>query len=187
MTFKFQQKLTALFSLFISLLLSACSSSPQVNAENLAKQQAAKARIELGLAYLHQQNINQAKQNFDKALEHAPQYYLTHSALAYFHQQLGNVKQARIHYQKAIDLDNNQGDVHNNYGTFLCSQGQFEQAYDEFEQALQSPNYYRQTDSYENLALCALSAKNNERFQRYLAKLEKLDPKRAAKLENISN
>ncbi|PJG85657.1 type IV pilus biogenesis/stability protein PilW [Conservatibacter flavescens] len=175
----FKTQSAVLFSLF----LSACVS--QQTEPDFDKQQAAKARIELGLGYLHQQNITQAKLNLDKALSHAPNYYLVHSALAYFYQMQGETEKADSAYRTAIKLDSKQGDVLNNYGAFLCGQGEFEQAYQRFQQALNTPNYYHQADTYENLALCNLSAKNTALFQQNLAQLEKIAPERAAKLTQL--
>ena len=117
MRYKTLQFLTALFSLF----LSACVS--QTDAQDFDKLQAAKARIDLALGYLAQNNQEQAKLNLDKALSYAPDYYLVHSALAYFYQQQGNIEQAEKSYLQAIKSDNRQGDTFNNYGTFLCAQG----------------------------------------------------------------
>ncbi|WP_439258900.1 type IV pilus biogenesis/stability protein PilW [Lonepinella sp. BR2930] len=162
------------------LFLTACVSQ---NAEiDFDQKLAAKARVELALGYLSQQDWEQAKQNLDKALSYAPDYYLVHSAFAYFYQQQGNITQARESYLKAIKLDDKQGDVHNNYGTFLCSQGEFQAAYQQFDLAVASPNYYRQADSYENKALCALSENNQAVYQQSKIALEKADPERAKKL-----
>ncbi|MCK3658740.1 type IV pilus biogenesis/stability protein PilW [Pasteurellaceae bacterium Pebbles2] len=165
---------------WLIFLLAGCVSQPsQVDFD---RKQAAKARIELAFGYLAQQNQVQAKQNLDKALEHAPNYYLVYSALAYFYQQQGDQAQARQAYLKALDLDRQQGDVYNNYGVFLCSQGEFEAAYQQFDLALASPNYYHQADSYENKALCALSQNNPEIYQQSQQALAKIDPVRAQKL-----
>lgn len=178
------QKLPRTFYLFIiiflNILLSACVN--QKNNVDFDLQNAAKARIELGLGYLAQQNFEQAKLNFDKAMNYAPNYYLLYSAYAYYYQQRGDIEKAEQFYQKSLKLDNSQGDSHNNYGTFLCSQAKFDLAYQQFEQALNSPNYYRQADSLENIALCAKSENNLQRYQQSLSQLEKLDPERARKL-----
>lgn len=176
MSYKALKMLTALFS----LLLSACVSHNSTM--DFDKQQAAKARIELGLGYLAQQNAQQAKQNFDKAFTYAPDYYLVHSALAYFYQQQGDIANARAAYLKALDLDSEQGEVYNNYGAFLCAQGQFTIAYEQFSAALNTPNYYHQADTYENMALCALSEKNTARYHESIAALENADKSRAARL-----
>lgn len=177
MPYKTPKIFTALFSLF----LSACVAHNDT--ADFDKRQAAKARVELALGYLAQQNNQQAKQNLDKALAYAPDDYLVHSALAYFYQRQGDVANARKSYLKALDLDNKQGDVYNNYGTFLCGQGEFAAAYAQFNAALNTPNYYHQADTYENIALCALSEKNAERYAESIAALEKADKSRAERLK----
>lgn len=167
---------------FSILLLSACVSS--IPNEDFDRQQAAKARVELAIGYLNQQELSQAKLNLDKAFNYAPDYYLVHSAFAYFYQQQGNAELAKKAYIKAIDLDEKQGDVHNNYGAFLCSQGEFESAYSQFQAALASPQYYQQADTYENLVLCAYSQNNPTLVQENLVQLEKISPQRAAQLKS---
>lgn len=65
---------------------------------------------------------------------------------------------------------------------FVCLQGKYSAAYEQFYKALKAPNYYRQGDTYENLALCALSAKDLMVYQENLLILEKMEPERAKKL-----
>lgn len=164
-----------------ALLLTACvSSAPNGTFD---KQQAAKARVELAIGYLYQQDLAQTKLNLDKALSYAPDYYLVHSALAYFYQKQGLIEQADQAYIKSIDLNPEQGDVLNNYGTFLCEQGHFERAYTQFRQALNTPNYYHQADTFENLALCAYAQNNPMIYQENIQKLEKIAPARAMQLK----
>ncbi|OOF81525.1 type IV pilus biogenesis/stability protein PilW [Rodentibacter caecimuris] len=178
----------SLFIRFLSavifpLVFSACVS--QAPSSDFNKQQAAKARVELALGYLQQNNFIQAKQNLDKALAHDQEYYLVHSAFAHFHQLQGDVNEARKSYLKSITLDEKQGDVHNNFGAFLCSQGEFEQANKQFELALLSPNYYRQADTYENMVLCSQALNQSEAYQKAIDKLRQIDVNRAEKLSLI--
>ncbi|HDR1025389.1 type IV pilus biogenesis/stability protein PilW [Pasteurella multocida] len=175
MTRVFQVWIASIFSLF----LSACVS--QEGNKTFDSHEAAKARIELGLGYLSQHDFARAKQNFDKALSHAPNYYLSHAVLAYLYQKQGHLDLARHAYEKAIKLDKNQGDVLNNYGAFLCQQGEFEQAYKQFSQALNAPHYYQHADTYENLVWCASFAKDAVRYQQNLQHLTQFDPNRAKK------
>ncbi|MDO4429723.1 MAG: type IV pilus biogenesis/stability protein PilW [Lonepinella koalarum] len=159
--------------------LVACASSDN---HDIQRHQAAKARVDLALGYLAENNYSQAKLNLDKALEHAPQYYLVHSAFAYYYQKQGHIPQAEDSYQTAIKLDPKQGDTYNNYGALLCTEKRFTEAYTQFDLALKTTNYYRQADTYENKVLCALSENNQSIFQESLAQLQKLDKLRAEKL-----
>lgn len=166
------------------LVFSACVSQNN-SPDALNKQQAAKARVELALGYLQQNNFPQAKQNLDKALEHDKDYYLVYSVFAHFYQLQGDVNAARASYLQALKLDEKQGDTHNNFGAFLCGQGEFTQAYQQFEQALASPHYYRQADTYENMALCARASNQMQHYQEAMDKLRQIDLQRAEKLAQI--
>ncbi len=70
-----------LSAVYFPFVFSACVSQSSVD---FNKQQAAKARVELALGYLQQEDFVQAKLNLDKAFEHDERYYLVHSALAHF-------------------------------------------------------------------------------------------------------
>ena len=163
-----------LSAVIFPFVFSACVSQSSVD---FNKQQAAKARVELALGYLQQEDFVQAK--------HDDRYYLVHSALAHFYQLQGDTEKAKQAYLQAIKLDDKQGDVYNNFGAFLCGQGEFEQAYSQFNAALAAPNYYHQADTYENIALCAFAGKQTDVYQQALDKLRQVDPSRVEKLRTL--
>ena len=98
-----------LSAVIFPFVFSACVSQSSVD---FNKQQAAKARVELALGYLQQEDFVQAKLNLDKAFEHDDRYYLVHSALAHFYQLQGDTEKAKQAYLQAIKLDDKQGDVY---------------------------------------------------------------------------
>lgn len=156
--------------------LTACvNQHSQIDVE---RSEAMKARINLALAYLEQNDFAKARENIDKAFAHDKHNYLPYAVEAYYYQQLDEIESAEKSYQKALQLAKNQPDVLNNYGTFLCKQGKFVQAYSLFEQALQSENYYHQADTLENVVLCAKQENNLEKLTPALQQLSALDPKR---------
>ncbi|MEG9530388.1 type IV pilus biogenesis/stability protein PilW [Mannheimia indoligenes] len=175
---KFLKKITACMAI---VLLAACSSQQESSSEpEFNRSEAVKARINLALAYLEQNDFPKAKQNIDKALAHDEKDYLPYSVLAYYYQQTGDIENAEKSYRTALNLSKNRPDVLNNYGTFLCKQGQFQQAYQQFEQAVKSPKpYYHQADSLENIILCAKKEPNPQKVNETLTQLEKLDKARA--------
>lgn len=172
-----------LSAVIFPFIFSACVSQSTI--QNFNQQSAAKARVELALGYLQQGNPQLAKINLDKALQHDKDYYLVHSALAHYYQQQGEIENAHREYEIALKLNNQQGDLHNNFGTFLCRQKQFEQAQQKFQLALNSPNYYHQADTFENMALCAYSAQKMDIYQQALQKLRQTDSKRAEKFNTF--
>lgn len=175
--------------------VAGCTNLPSTEqaepTSNRAVSEAVKARVNLALAYLEQNDFPNAKLNIDKALSHDNQDYLPHSVLAYYYQQIGDPSNAEITYQNALTLSQAQSqdkqprpDVRNNYGTFLCKQGNFAKAYQQFEQALQSLTpYYHQADTLENIVLCANQAQNTAKQTEALMQLEKLDSQRAKQLK----
>ena len=64
------------------LFLAGCVSS-QIDPE-FNRSEALKARINLALAYLEQQDYPKAKENIDKAITHDSHDYLPYSVLAYY-------------------------------------------------------------------------------------------------------
>ncbi|MDG6882082.1 Predicted O-linked N-acetylglucosamine transferase, SPINDLY family [Phocoenobacter uteri] len=183
---KFYKNLTAYLTVFI---LAGCVSTQTDLSIN--RTDAMKARLNLALAYLKENNYPKAKLNIDKAIEHNAQDYLPYSVLAYYYQQTGNVAKATETYQQAVTFSQKftknqqpRPDVLNNYGTFLCKQGQFEQAYSQFEQALSSEQpYYHQADTLENIVLCAKTEKNLAQMNKALNQLKMVDQARAEKLD----
>ena len=169
---------------FATLWLAGCVTQSPPEKTDFNRSEAVKARINLALAYLEQNDFPKAKQNIDKALEHDQTDYLPHSVLAYYFQQIGEPSNAENAYRQALKLSENRPDVLNNYGTFLCKQGKFSSAYQQFEQALQSKQpYYHQADTLENIVLCAKQAKNQTKASEALQQLEKLAPERAENLK----
>ncbi|MDH2998494.1 type IV pilus biogenesis/stability protein PilW [Pasteurellaceae bacterium LFhippo2] len=177
----------------LSLWLIGCSNQTETTSTDFNRSEAVKARVNLAVAYLEQNDFPKAKENIDKALIHDPSDYLPYSVLAYYYQQIGDTLNATQTYQKAIEFSQSQNkdklarpDVLNNYGAFLCKQGKFDQAYQQFDLALKSSlPYYHQADTLENIILCAHQAKNVDKKIEALQNLEKLDEERAKNLKGI--
>lgn len=173
--------------------LGGCVNSYPSEQSEVNHSQAVKARINLALAYLEQNDYPKAKENIDRAITHDPEDYLPYSVQAYYYQQIGELQNAEFSYQQALELSKKRSldkqprpDVLNNYGTFLCKQGKFDIADMQFEQALKSQShYYHQADTLENRALCAFQAKHKEKAAQFLIQLEKLDQERASKLKKL--
>ncbi|AVQ87202.1 type IV pilus biogenesis/stability protein PilW [Plesiomonas shigelloides] len=166
---------------FISVLLSGCVSSvPERAAIN--SEDAAQARINLGLGYLQQGEMVLARQNLERAQAFAPDDYRVHMAMAYYHQRVGEFSKAETDYTKAMRLAPKNGDILNNYGAFLCSQGKYAQAETQFKAALTIPGYYRTADSLENMGLCAMRAGKTQEAEGYLIRALKHEPAKGSRL-----
>lgn len=166
------------------LCLSSCVSPP--SQEQIEKDNAARARINLALAYLAENEYPKAKENIDKALAHNEKNYLVHSVQAYYFQQIGEIEAAEKSYQQALLLSRNAPDVLNNYGAFLCRQGKSEAANQAFEQALNAEQpYYSAADTLENMILCAKANNEPAKVATLLQRLENYDKARADALKSL--
>jgi len=153
----------AFFSLF---LLSACVTSettttlnnPHAVAVDFDPVAAAQTRIELALLYLQTQQMAQAKDSLDKALQYQPNNAQALGVLAYYYQQVNDEKHAIAYYEKSLLLDPLNADTQHNYATLLCTQGDYQQAEQAFLKAINTPNYLQTAASYQNAAYCEEAA-----------------------------
>ncbi|KQN48942.1 type IV pilus biogenesis/stability protein PilW [Rahnella rivi] len=160
-------------------LLAGCSSSPK---ETQSATGASQTRLELGMAYLSQGNMDAAKQNLQKAADSAPDDYRTQLGMALYEQKTGDQKAAQSRYQQALKLAPQNGTVLNNYGAFLCSLGQYVPAQQQFSAAANAPDYGQVADSLENAGYCFLKANQNEEARVLLSRALKIDPDKGAPL-----
>ena len=153
--------------------LSACNAiSPDINpVEAQANQQiTAEYNIELGLAYLKQGQTARAKAQLLSALQQRPDWSTALDAMAYYHEQTGDVTSARNDYLKAITANPHAAGPQNNYGTFLCRQGDYRDSLTHFDNALQDKNYLNTAKVNENAGLCAMKIPDKARAMQYFEK-----------------
>ncbi|MGB1261920.1 MAG: type IV pilus biogenesis/stability protein PilW [Cognaticolwellia sp.] len=185
--------MTRLSPFFIALLtastLSGCVTQHYGNdkdtplIENEASNnEIAMTRISLGLGYLKMGNTQQAKLNLEKAKRFAPNLTQVHSAFAHYYDTVYEPALAIKSYEKALSLDGQNADTLNNYGVFLCRQKQYTAAEQQMLKAIAVPSYILVAQSYENLALCQLQARQFDKAQIYLEKAIDHSPNRASSL-----
>jgi type IV pilus assembly protein PilF len=134
---------------------------------NVDLQSAAKTRLNLGMGYLAKGDMTQAKFNLEKAYQFDPHNPDIHLAKAYYFQKVGDMKSAEASYLSLISLNSANPDAHNNYGVFLCGLKRYTEADEHFQLALAQPEYIRMDDTYENGALCAIQAGNQQKAAGY--------------------
>lgn len=171
-------KLITIVSLAIFLLLTACSSTVQQN-NDVDTVLAANDNVELGLAYLKQQDMPRAKAKLLLALQQAPHSPIVLDALAYFWEVTGNSEEAKKYYAEAVDRAPHDGAALNNYGVFLCKQKQYSQAEKLLLKAANEENYLNTAKAYENAGLCALEIPDDKKAKAYFAKALQQDPQLA--------
>ncbi|MFT6917764.1 MAG: type IV pilus assembly protein PilF [Cognaticolwellia sp.] len=182
-----------LLPLFIALLttstLTACVTQNYGNdkdtpiIENEASNnEIAMTRISLGLGYLKMGNTQQAKLNLEKAKGFSPNLVQVYTAFAHYYDRVDEAELATQAYEHALSIDNQDADTLNNYGVFLCRHEKYAAAEKMMLKAIAIPSYILVAQSYENLALCQLKAKQFDKAETYLEKAIAHSPNRASSL-----
>jgi len=157
---------------------------------------AATINIKLGLYYLQQKNLPQAKAKLLLALVQAPQNFLVYDAMGYFLETIGEIVAAEKYYSYAVviavkqqvgskkgaamlargESDNNFGvnsfginsigAAYNNYGTFLYRQGRCREALSQFSLAINEYDYLNSVPVRANARFATLCLNNREDVRR---------------------
>lgn len=132
----------------VALLLFGCSQTAE-------RSELARTRLQLGLAWLAQDELVPAERNLRQALALAPDDYRCSLAMARYYQRAGNHAAALENYRRAAGLAEQNRDVINNYGAFLCLLGQYDAAQQQFSKAVHTAS---RADALENAGYCYLRA-----------------------------
>ncbi|EJL6956989.1 type IV pilus biogenesis/stability protein PilW [Vibrio cholerae] len=168
------------FGLGLIIALAGCVTVTETagNATQSDPTEMAEARIALGLGYLENGSMIKARENLEKALQHAPDYYRSQLSMAHYYEAVGENDSARKMYRTSLSEHPKNGNVLNNFGTFLCKQGEYDTADQYFRRAVEQPYYYLISASYENAGLCALKAGKTDNAREYFKRAIDHDPNR---------
>lgn len=178
-----------LFLFALTIALGGCvqlqqrdgSTHPPVNPE-----QAAQARLALGMQYLNSGEFAQAKYNLDKAEAFAPKSVAVTLGQAHYFSQVGAFEHAETRYQRALTLAPNNADTHNNYGVLLCRAERYGEGIYWLIKATKQQNYFRIGESFENAARCATKQGDSDAALRYYQQALQYAPQDSSVLEGYS-
>lgn len=158
-------------------LLAGCMSGGGSDAQ-VAEQrrvEAGRAYVQLGLGYLQQGMLGQAKAPLAKALALDGNGADAHAALALVYQAEGEPALAERHFKQALGAGASTTRIRNNYGSFLYAQGRFAEAQQMFRLASADTLYPERSRVYENLGLTALRLGQRDQAHAYLQKALQLN------------
>jgi len=163
-----------IFIIASCLLLSACS-----NLGKPANVSASSLNVQLGLAYLQNNERSLAKSKLMLAIEQDPKNSAAYSAMGYFLEKSGASDNAEKYYLQAIQVasPNNKGASLNNYGTYLYREHRYKDALYYFMQAIRDPKYLHVAEAYENAGLAALGEYNYNAARVFFNRALVSDPK----------
>jgi type IV pilus assembly protein PilF len=108
------------------------------------------------VGYIQRQQYEIAREKLEKALEQSPNNVEVYKMMAYLYTVIGDPAKAEDYYREALDIKDDDPEIHNSYGTFLCQQGRGEEAQKEFSLAYNNPFYKTQYLARSNAGTCLI-------------------------------
>lgn len=149
-----------LVALLAVLSLSGCVSStstttgPATSQAEGDDEDAAQQYYQLGARYYRNGSYELARERLERALEFDPKMAIAHSTLALTYEELENLRLARIHYEKAVDIAPRNYDVRNAYAVFLCRNGDYDAAKTQFDRLAAEPENDNSEVMLTNAGVC---------------------------------
>jgi type IV pilus assembly protein PilF len=172
-----------LLGITLALVLGACVSTTSTPGGTITtetskdkekkRQSAAAINVQLGMAYLHQDNIAAAKEKLDRAMQEEPRDPSVHSAMALLYDRTGKSAQADEEFREALRLAPHDPDTLNNYAVYLCRVGRTDEGVKYFLDAANNALYSTPAAAFTNAGVCLRAAKRYEQataqFQKALS------------------
>jgi type IV pilus assembly protein PilF len=169
--------------LMVALLLGACV----VSGPDIAPKEAARANLQLGVAYLKQGNLTLAKEKLERSAKQDGRNADVHSSLAFLYERLNRKSDAEREYATARRMAPESGDIANTYAVFLCSNGKPDAGIKEFEAAAKNPLYGTPWAALTNSAVCLRSAKRDAEAVPFLQQALQMRPNYAEAVTELAD
>lgn len=145
-------------SCFVMILVSGCQMKDR---SEFDPEQAALARMRLGLGYLakaneSEENVKAAHYNLKLAAQYSPNNTQIMLAMAMFDQHVGEYNEAEMIYKRIILISPSNGLYHIHYGSFLCGRDRYPEAKKQFQQSLDLDRNRWKADAFEQYGYCAI-------------------------------
>jgi len=133
---------------FLITVLCACASVSQED------QKQANFHYQIGMSYFHDNNIQPAYVELQKALELNPYDKQIHSALGIIYlSKLEDYPKAVEHFKKALKYDEDYAEAYTNIGNAYAKMGEFNKAIESYRTAISNPFYRNQALALYNLGM----------------------------------
>lgn len=153
----------------VSFLLQACTTvSTPARPRPASTEEASRANLNVGIAYVREGRYNLAIEALSRALEIDPRMADAHSTIAIAYDQIGDVELAEQHYRRATQLDSSNAVAANSYAVFLCRNGRWDDAEPYFRAAADNRRYPTPDVALTNAGVCARSAGDEAAAEAYL-------------------
>jgi type IV pilus assembly protein PilF len=123
-------------------------------------ERASDINLELGISYLREGKLVEAKEKIDRALEQNPRNAQAHAYAGLLYMRLGDEAKGDSHFERALSLDPKNPEIQNNYAVLLCQRKRFDRGEKLAVEAAGNPLYKTPHVGYMNAGNCARGAGN---------------------------
>ena len=142
--------------LFGVMSLQGCVTQTNSSLRSKANVERAEAAyVQLGLAYIAENNLMEARENLHRALEINPQSAPATAADGLIFQMQGEEVRAEESFRRALELDENFTRGRTYYGAYLYSHQRYEDASNQFKKASYDSSFPDRAQVFQNLAFSA--------------------------------
>ncbi|MFT5082719.1 MAG: type IV pilus assembly protein PilF [Lentisphaeria bacterium] len=151
------KKFFSTFASALTLLLVGCVTTMDKPGKKIDKKRALEANVKLGMAYLEQNQRDDALRAFTNAIELDSISAEAHQGMALIHQTNGEMDHAEVSFKRALKSrsDFSRSGIEFSYGRFLMMQNRCEEALSFFEKVSKDFNYTNRAQALFNIGYCA--------------------------------
>jgi len=141
------------------------------------REKALQNRLQLALGYMGKGDNNRAREHLNKATEMNSRSPEVHDVWGLLYQRQGELKEAELHYKKALSYDPTFTRGRNNYGLFLLRSNRLEEAYQQFVIGSQDLGYPNRAELFYKLGFTAQKLNKAKEAEEAFTKAALLNPK----------
>ena len=131
-------------------------------------QEAGRINARLAMEYLKRDQLQVAQEKIEKALVQNPRDVNVQLSAGLVYERLRENKTAEKHFRQAVKVSPDSPEAQNALGAYLCRNKQQAKGEEMFVKAANNPLYRTPFVAYTNAGVCARSAGQLERAERYL-------------------
>jgi type IV pilus assembly protein PilF len=176
----------------LAALALLCGGCVTTNSERMGHPEqeltaAATLNVQLGFEYLRNGRRADAVAKFEKAVEQDDDNPQAYFGLALVNDQVGDYKQAKHWFEKALSVGTQDGNIANAFGIFLCERGERAAAEEKFMSAARNLNYQTPAVAYTNAGICARKGKDPVKAEQHLRMALQSDAEHAQALLELAD
>ena len=136
---------------------------------------AAAYNYQLGVEYLRNGKLRQARERLESSVRQNPDVAQTHVTLAILYQRIDEPDLADRSYRNAMRVAPDEASVQNSYAVYLCGKRRFDQAERYFVRAARNPLYSTPAAALTNAGVCMRSKPDLDAAERYFREALDID------------